>query len=265
MTGGVAPGSGRWGDLGARVLSSLALGLIGIVTVWLGGVVFALFVAAVVGIIVWELTVMAETPGPILIGGVAGMCCLGVALLPPGWGLPLVMLPALLGFGRTRRIRLPHAILSILLVLAGYGMVDLRIAFGAQWLVWLVLVVVATDVAGYFVGRQIGGPKFWPRISPKKTWSGTIGGWVAAALVGAAAAAFGLAGPEIVPVSIALSMAAQMGDIVESAVKRRVGVKDSSALLPGHGGFFDRFDGVLGAAIFLLLVEQLIAFPPIQG
>lgn len=265
MTGGVAPGTGRWGDLGARVLSSLVLAAAGIVAIWLGGLTFALFVSLVVGIIVWELSVMAATPRALAIGLAAGFCCLGVALLPPGWGLPLVMLPALLGIGTTTRVRLPHAIFALLLVLAGYGMIDLRSHYAAGWLIWLVLVVIATDVAGYFVGRWLGGPKFWPKVSPKKTWSGTAGGWVAAGLIGAVAAGLGLAGPEIVAISVALSMASQMGDIAESALKRQVGVKDSSTLLPGHGGFFDRFDGVLGAAVFLLLIEQLIDFPPGRG
>lgn len=265
MTRDVAPGSGRWGDLGPRVLSALVLAAAGILAIWQGGLIFAVFVSAVVGIIAWELSVMAATPRAAAIGVTAGLCCLGVALLPPGWGLPLALLPALLGIGSTTRIRLAHGVFAVLLVLAGYGLIDLRSHSPAGWMFWLVLVVVATDVAGYFVGRWLGGPKFWPRVSPKKTWSGTVGGWVAAALVGAVAAGLGLAGPEIVVISVALSMASQMGDIAESALKRQVGVKDSSALLPGHGGFFDRFDGVLGAAVFLLLLGQLVDFPSGRG
>jgi phosphatidate cytidylyltransferase len=139
--------------------------------------------------------------------------------------------------------------------------VKLRQDFGAIWLVWLVLVVAATDIFGYFAGRMIGGPKFWPRVSPKKTWSGTVAGWIAAAIVGAIFAAMTGAGGPLVSISVALSMAAQLGDISESVVKRRAGVKDSSNLIPGHGGFFDRFDGVLGASVFLLLIEQVVDFP----
>lgn len=265
MTGGVAPGSGRWGDLGPRVLSSLVLATAGLAAIWLGGLVFAVFVAALVGVIVWELSVMAGTRGAAAIGATAALCCLAVALLPRGWGLPLALLPALLAVGRTSRLRLAHAVFAVLLVLAGYGLITLRWEFAPGWLIWLVLVVIATDVAGYFVGRLVGGPKFWPRVSPKKTWSGTVGGWAAAALVGAGAVLLGLAGPGIVALSVALSMASQAGDIAESALKRQAGVKDSSALLPGHGGFFDRFDGVLGAAVFLLLLQQVIAFPPVGG
>jgi phosphatidate cytidylyltransferase len=109
---------------------------------------------------------------------------------------------------------------------------------------------------------MLGGPKFWPRVSPKKTWSGTAAGWLAAAVVGALFAIGTDSGPQLIGISIAMSMASQMGDIAESAVKRRVGVKDSSSLLPGHGGLFDRFDGMLGASVFLLLVGPIVGFPP---
>ncbi len=112
---------------------------------------------------------------------------------------------------------------------------------------------------------MLGGPKFWPRVSPKKTWSGTIAGWIGAALIGWIWAVWQDAGWETIGISVALAMMAQMGDIAESAVKRKVGVKDSSNLLPGHGGLFDRFDAMLGAALMLLVIESLSEFPPIPG
>jgi phosphatidate cytidylyltransferase len=129
-------------------------------------------------------------------------------------------------------------------------------------MLWLIVVVVVTDVLGYFAGRMIGGPKFWPAVSPKKTWSGTIFGWIGAALVGVIFVIYTGASFELVGISIAVAMASQMGDIAESAVKRMMGVKDSSTLIPGHGGVLDRFDGMLGATVFLLLVGQFIGFPP---
>ena len=153
---------------------------------------------------------------------------------------------------------------AALILLAGLGLTILRDDFGFGWMAWLALVVIATDIAGYFVGRAVGGPKLWPRISPSKTWSGGIGGWVAAALVGLWFVIQGASGPELIAISVAVSMASQMGDVAESALKRRMGVKDASAILPGHGGMFDRFDGMLGASVFLLLVEQIIDFPPAQ-
>ena len=109
---------------------------------------------------------------------------------------------------------------------------------------------MATDIVGYFAGRIFGGPKFWPRFSPKKTWSGTVAGWIGAGIFGA------LVGPGLLGVSwwacglgaVVLSFAGQMGDIVESALKRRAGVKDSSSLIPGHGGVLDRLDALVAVA-----------------
>ena len=96
-------------------------------------------------------------------------------------------------------------------------------------------------------GRMIGGARFWPSISPKKTWSGTIAGWILTGLLGAVLMYYsGLIW--MVPVSVAVAFGSQLGDIAESWIKRRVGVKDSSNLIPGHGGFLDRFDGFIGGA-----------------
>ncbi|MCV6598710.1 MAG: phosphatidate cytidylyltransferase [Mangrovicoccus sp.] len=259
---GPAQGSGRWNDLGRRAVSAIVLAGLGIGAIWAGGLWFAGFAAISVGIMVWELASMLGSPVRRRLGIMAGLACLAVALLPSGWGLPFLMLPAILGANLVARDRLAFALFTVLIVLAGYGLIHLRADIGTIWLIWLVAIVVVTDIFGYFAGRLIGGPKFWPRISPKKTWAGTVAGWLGAALVGLAYVIWFDALPQIIGISIAMSMASQMGDIAESAVKRRAGVKDSSNLIPGHGGFFDRFDGVLGAAVFLLLIEQVAAFPP---
>jgi phosphatidate cytidylyltransferase len=132
-------------------------------------------------------------------------------------------------------------------------------------MLWLVVVVVATDVLGYFAGRMIGGPKFWPRVSPKKTWAGTLFGWLGAALVGLGFMLYTGVGAGLIGVSVAVSMASQMGDIAESAIKRKMDVKDSSSLIPGHGGLLDRFDGMLGASLFLLLIGRYINTVPVAG
>jgi phosphatidate cytidylyltransferase len=150
---------------------------------------------------------------------------------------------------------------TVMILLAGYGMMQVRDDMGFGWMIWLVLVVVVTDVFGYFAGRLFGGPKFWPAVSPKKTWSGTGAGWVGAALVGLLFSINTGAGLQLVGISIAISMASQMGDIAESGMKRKMGVKDSSNLIPGHGGLLDRFDGMLGASLFLLIIGQFVGFP----
>ncbi|UPK31984.1 phosphatidate cytidylyltransferase [Bradyrhizobium sp. 186] len=128
---------------------------------------------------------------------------------------------------------------------------------GFAALMFVLLVVWATDIGGYFAGRGIGGPKLWPRVSPKKTWAGALGGFAASLLVAAGFAACGLG--KAVPlllVSAILSMVSQLGDLFESAVKRRFGVKDSSHLIPGHGGLLDRLDGFVAA----ILVAWIIGF-----
>jgi phosphatidate cytidylyltransferase len=115
----------------------------------------------------------------------------------------------------------------------------------------------AISPAEFWAGR-----KFWPRVSPKKTWSGTVAGWVGAAGVGLAFWAAGQGSAALVWVSPLVAFAGQMGDIAESAIKRRAGVKDSSGLIPGHGGLMDRFDALAFAAILaVLLLPVLPLFP----
>jgi phosphatidate cytidylyltransferase len=131
-------------------------------------------------------------------------------------------------------------------------------AYGFVALILILLVVWVTDIGGYFAGRGIGGPKLWPRVSPNKTWAGALGGFAASLVVAGAFAALGLGKTvPILLVGAALSVASQLGDLFESAVKRRFGVKDSSHLIPGHGGLMDRLDGLVAAmvvaAIFGLL------------
>jgi phosphatidate cytidylyltransferase len=126
--------------------------------------------------------------------------------------------------------------------------------WGFAALMLVLLVVWATDIGGYFAGRLIGGPKLWMRVSPKKTWAGAIGGFVASLGVAGGFAAFGFG--KTLPLLLlgsALSVASQLGDLFESAVKRRFGVKDSSHLIPGHGGLMDRLDGFVAAIVLAAL------------
>jgi phosphatidate cytidylyltransferase len=131
-------------------------------------------------------------------------------------------------------------------------------AKGLSALILILLVVWATDIGGYFAGRGIGGPKLWPRISPNKTWAGAVGGFAASIVVAAGFAAFRLG--ETIPllvVASVLSIASQLGDLFESAVKRRFGVKDSSRIIPGHGGVLDRLDGFVAAVVLATIFGLL--------
>ncbi|RVV99534.1 phosphatidate cytidylyltransferase [Mesobaculum littorinae] len=253
---------GLWDDLLTRMGTGAVVALIGIAAIWAGGLWLQALTVLVAAVMVWELARMLDPASPALtLASVAGAALLVAEFVPPGWAMPLLVLPAMVGFGQLHRHRSTFTVFTLMIMLASYGLYVIRSDFGFIWLFWLVLVVIATDVFGYFAGRFIGGPKFWPRVSPKKTWAGTIAGWVAAAGVGVLFIAENAAGPQLIGISVAVSMASQIGDIAESAVKRRVGVKDSSSLLPGHGGLFDRFDGMLGASLFLLFVAQLVDFP----
>jgi phosphatidate cytidylyltransferase len=129
-------------------------------------------------------------------------------------------------------------------------------AFGLAAVTVLLVLVWATDSCAYFAGRAIGGPKLWPRVSPKKTWSGSLGGLAGGVILAAlAAAAFGLrVTPMLIVCLILLSIASQAGDLFESAIKRRYDRKDSSAIIPGHGGMMDRVDGLIFAAAAAALI-----------
>jgi phosphatidate cytidylyltransferase len=260
--------SEKWSDLAARTGSGVAMVAFGLASVWAGGHVFHVAVALICGLMVWELVTMLRPEGtgvPLQLGALAGAVTLAAIYLPVGVALPMLLAVAMVGISQLRRHRLTYMLFTVLVMLAGYGMMQVRDEMGFVWMLWLVLVVVVTDIFGYFAGRMIGGPKIWPRVSPKKTWSGTAAGWVGAAIIGWLFAANTGAGAQLIGISVAVSMASQMGDIAESALKRRQGIKDSSQLIPGHGGLLDRFDGMLGAAVFLLIVGPVIGFPPGLG
>lgn len=238
--------------------------VVGVWAVWTGGEVFRIMTAIVCGLMTWELAHMIApqvSRRAIVLGASAAAALMLSSFLPPPLLLAIVLAPALLGAIVLPNNRLIFLGFAGLVMLAGYEVLAVRTTLGFFWLAWLIAVVIATDVVGYFAGRLIGGPKFWPKISPKKTWAGTVFGWLGAAAVGYLFSWGSGAAHLIIPMSIALSLASQAGDIGESAIKRHMGVKDSSALIPGHGGLLDRFDGMLGAAILMLLATVMLGFP----
>lgn len=265
-------GDAKWSDLAARLGSAIAMVAVGALGLWFGGHVFHLLIVIICALMVWELVRMqapddAPDAAPdngrlaVQLAVLSGFALLIAVHLPSGFVLPMLLAPVFASLNWVKKHRAIYLIFAILVLLAGFSMVTVRDDFGAVWMLWLICVVVATDVLGYFAGRMIGGPKFWPAVSPKKTWSGTGFGWLAAALVGWGFACYTGSSLNLIWISIALSMASQAGDVGESAIKRRFGVKDSSDLIPGHGGVLDRFDGMLGAAVFLLILIQIIGFP----
>lgn len=237
---------------------------IGLTDLWIGGLAFHLLLGLLIGAMLWELARMTgRGQWSVLLGLVGGLALVaGLTLVLRGhflWALAPLVVPVVLGAGLggapARRTQIGY---SCLIMVAGLSLGLMREQALAE-VIWLVAVIVASDTLGYFAGRTLGGPKFWPRISPKKTWSGTIAGWFGAALVGLAFWSQGQGGVHLIWISPLIALAGQMGDIAESAVKRRAGVKDSSRLIPGHGGVMDRFDALIAAAV------AVVPFLPILG
>jgi phosphatidate cytidylyltransferase len=190
---------------------------------------------------------------------------IGVAYAGGWWWAGLVALISIGLFVEWRMIvgadRLGWVALGVLYAaaaLAASVMVRLDPVWGFSALMFVLLIVWVTDIGGYFAGRGIGGPKLWPRVSPKKTWAGAVGGLVLSLGVAAGFAAYGVG--RLLPLLLlatVLTVLSQLGDLFESAVKRRFGVKDSSHIIPGHGGLLDRLDGYVFAVIAAAVIGIL--------
>jgi len=258
------PAHQRFSDLRLRIVSGVVAAGAGLTLLWLGGVWAMLLIAVVAGAMTWELrSITLHGGGPCgfdvaflltgVVGGVVAALFYSVPLALV-WLLWLLVGSSIADFLRGRRPALLWGTLgSAYIGSAAIALLALRALepHGLATAVWLVLVVAATDIGGYFAGRLIGGPKLWPRVSPKKTWAGLGGGAVLAVLAGALVS---LAVPEsrllpVCAVSAVTAVVSQGGDLAESAVKRHFGVKDSGRLIPGHGGALDRFDGLMAAAL----------------
>lgn len=258
--------SEKWGDLMPRILSACVLLAVGGGALWLGGIAFGILVLALVAVIHWEITRMltplsrqAHWFSAVF---AAGTLSLTLILSPLGAGIA-VAIGVLIqrSFFHTHKTK--GMLFSLAIVACGYVLLSIRADFGLAMAMWFLGVVVMTDIAGYFAGRILGGPKFWPRYSPKKTWSGAIGGWAAAMVFTLVLTLFVDLHQNqewLVLMAFFLSFASQMGDISQSALKRACNIKDSSTLIPGHGGFFDRFDGVIGATVAFGLLAHWVMY-----
>lgn len=250
-------------DLGVRLASALVLGPMVLAITYFGGIAFDVLMLVAAMLFLWEWFSMTGTraaSAPSLVGQ-GGLVALGVLHMfgLPEAGIGVMFLSALAvfavsGFSKTGRWGLEGALYS---GLALYALLVLRSGAGGLMVTFFLLFVVwATDIFAYFTGRALGGPKLWQRVSPKKTWSGAIGGLVFATAFGAGVAYW--AGAHSIfywaLLAAGLSIVSQAGDLLESAIKRRFDVKDSSKLIPGHGGIMDRIDGLVAAAIFAVLL-----------
>jgi phosphatidate cytidylyltransferase len=259
----------EWSPLQLRVLSAAALAPLPVAAIWFGSPWLPLLTAIAAAVMAWEWGRICRRghfgdTGFVLVGVVLTTVAAS-ALASAGLGVATALLGTVVVFWAAWRER------------------DLEpewTAFGALWvtlpcisllwlardgpmgratLLWILGVVWATDIGAYAVGRTLGGPRLAPRWSPRKTWAGLIGGTVCAGLAGCVAAALLHISPAspLVLISAGLAIVGQFGDLAESLAKRRFGVKDSSGLIPGHGGLLDRVDGLL-AVIPAVAVVTLI-------
>jgi phosphatidate cytidylyltransferase len=244
-------------DFGTRLLSGIAMAAIAAAAILGGMAAFNLLVFVLALLMSWEWGRLVHgRGGDIVVAVHIGAAALAVGLAALGFvGLGLLALPIgailamLLSLGR-------HGLFAALGVLyAGLPaviMIWLRsdATYGLRAAVFVILLVIASDTGAFLAGRGLAGPRLWPSVSPNKTWAGLFGGVLAGGLVGLLMA---LALPAASPLRLGataavLAFLAQMGDLMESAIKRRFGAKDSSALIPGHGGIMDRLDGLVIAA-----------------
>lgn len=266
----------RWNDLRKRALSAAILLPAAIACIWLGATPFAAMMALGCAILTWEWV---------------HLCGRRIRAMP-GLVVPLVVLMAG-AFAVMDQVRIALSVLSIGFVvawlfaqrmheggvpspkrlalgvlyvgLAGIALIELRHdgEVGRANVLFLFVIVWASDIGAYMAGRMLGGPKLAPGISPNKTWSGAIGGLaaaVAAGLICALSFTPGAAILAVTAVALLLSVASQAGDLLESAIKRHFKVKDTSSLIPGHGGLLDRLDGVLAAAPVAALLSFALGY-----
>jgi phosphatidate cytidylyltransferase len=261
-TGRSGHGGGR--NLMQRIVAALVLIPLALALAYAGGAAWTALVTVVaIGLYVEWLTVVGEVKAiSVTVSGAVALALSGVclalglvdfAVIVLGLGLVVVVVLA----AGHRSWAAAGFLYTAAAELASF-MVRFDQHYGWFALVLVLLVVWASDIGGYAAGRSVGGPKLAPRVSPNKTWAGAIGGFVGSLVVAAGWAATGPG--KIVPIMLigaVLSVASQLGDLFESAVKRRFGVKDSSHIIPGHGGLLDRLDGYV-AAIVLAAILGLV-------
>jgi phosphatidate cytidylyltransferase len=247
-----------------RVIAALVLAPLAVAIAYAGGWLWTVLVTmASIGLYVEWLTIVgASRAARVVTAGVVTLAISGLGLaLGRVDAAVLAVIIGLAGvalLSSERRLWTATGFLYAAAAQIASVLVRLDQTKGFAALILILLVVWVTDIGGYFAGRGIGGPKLWPRVSPKKTWAGAIGGFVASLVVAGGLVALGLGktGPLLL-LGAAFSIASQLGDLFESAVKRRFGVKDSSHIIPGHGGLLDRLDGFV-AAIVLAAIFGLL-------
>jgi phosphatidate cytidylyltransferase len=265
---GPATGSApqRFGpDLWPRVAAAVAMGSVAVAATWIGGFLFAAFWWLASIVVLWEWQRLVGGERLIVARVVAGAVALALAAL---WALhdsiagvvaALILGAAVVGWiaGGRQGIWAAAGVLYAGALVASVGLLRVSPSFGMASILWLFAVVWGADIAAYFAGRLIGGPRLWPRVSPGKTWAGAIVGAFAGAVLGLMLGAWTNRLAALFWLGLATAIVSELGDLFESALKRRFGVKDSSGLIPGHGGLMDRLDAFTSASFFAAVVAIL--------
>jgi phosphatidate cytidylyltransferase len=263
-------------ELQLRIVSGFVAALIALLFVYWGSIPFAILVFLAAAIMSWEWGGIVRDSGAdtvailhiVAIAAAALLANLGMAgLALAAVAVGAISVAALL-FGQNSAPLSSAGVFYTGLPVVALGWLRGDDAFGFQSVLFILIIVAATDTAAYISGRLLGGPKLWPAVSPKKTWAGLLGGMFAAAIAGAIFSRFLGSGSAawLAALGIVLAVIAQGGDLLESALKRRFGRKDSSQLIPGHGGFMDRMDGLVTASVAAALLALAIdAYAPARA
>ena len=266
MTAPVPPAkpAGKWGDLATRTGSAIVLMPLALYAIWEGGIWFQMFLGVLAVLIAHEWAAIVHNNSQrafavLALAGLSGVfvtetqgldsACLAILVL---WLVSALMWLVNAGQGTI------WSLLGVFYV--GLPMIALVLlredeTTGRWAVLWCFAIVWAADIFAYFFGRILGGPKLAPQLSPKKTWAGLLGAVVGAGLVSGVLAFFwGYNAFWLILIAGAAALIEQVGDIFESALKRRYGVKDSGNFIPGHSGVLDRVDGLLAVALFIAVI-----------
>lgn len=251
-------------DLKPRVAAAVAMASVALATAWIGGFIFAVFWWFASIVVLWEwqrLVGGARLAERVAVGGLmialAALFALHNSILVAIAALVLGTVVVGRLAGRREGIWAAAGVLYAGALVASVVLLRVSPRFGLAAILWLFAIVWGADIAAYFAGRLIRGPRLWPRVSPSKTWAGAIVGALVGAVLGLMLAAWTNRPAALFWFGVATAIMSELGDLFESALKRRFGVKDSSSLIPGHGGLMDRLDAFVAASLFAVVVAGL--------